>query len=155
MTPDRLQSGAPAPAFKAADQTGATVALGDFAGSPLIVYFYPRAFTSGCTTEACDFRDNYDALAAAGYQLVGISPDDPDRLADFIADHNLPFSLLSDPDHDIARAYGAWGPKKNYGREYDGMIRSTFAIDAAGVVERAWYNVRAKGHAARVTKELA
>jgi peroxiredoxin Q/BCP len=130
------------------------VALSDFAGSRLIMYFYPKAFTSGCTTEACDFRDNYEALAAAGYKLVGISPDDPGRLTEFIDEHRLPFSLLSDPDHDIAKAYGAWGPKKNYGREYEGMIRSTVAIDAEGVVEHAWYNVRAKGHAARVTKEL-
>jgi peroxiredoxin Q/BCP len=155
MTPDRLHPGAAAPAFTGEDQTGTEVALSDFAGSRLIMYFYPKAFTSGCTTEACDFRDNYEALAAAGYELVGVSPDDPGRLADFIEEHQLPFSLLSDPDHGIAKAYGAWGLKKNYGREYEGMIRSTVAIDAAGVVEHAWYNVRAKGHAARVTKELA
>ena len=153
-TRTRLQTGTLAPTFKATDHTGANVALGDFKGSKLIMYFYPRAFTPGCTTEACDFRDNYEAFSAAGYQIVGISPDEPEELGKFIEEHNLPFPLLSDADHTIAKAYGAWGLKKNYGREYEGMIRSTFAIDADGKIEHAWYNVRAKGHAARVSTEL-
>lgn len=151
----KIQSGAPAPTFKATDHTGAKVSLEDFSGSKLIMYFYPKAFTPGCTTEACDFRDNHAALAAAGYQIIGISPDAPERLAEFIDEHDLPFPLLSDEDHSIATAYGAWGTKKNYGREYEGMIRSTIAIDESGVVEHAWYNVRAKGHVGRVAAELA
>ena len=151
----RLRSGEEAPTFKAADHTGAKVALSDFAGSKLIMYFYPKAFTPGCTTEACDFRDNHKALAKAGYSIVGISPDDPDKLQEFIAEHKLPFPLLSDPDHEISKAYGAWGLKKNYGRVYEGMIRSTIAIDESGTIEHVWYNVRAKGHAGRVTAELA
>ncbi|MDH3729729.1 MAG: thioredoxin-dependent thiol peroxidase [Acidimicrobiia bacterium] len=156
MTKDNhLQSGTLAPAFKATDHTGAMVALDDFAGSKLIMYFYPKAFTPGCTAESCDFRDNHKALSAAGYQIVGISPDEPGRLAEFKTEHNLSFPLLSDEDHAIAKAYGAWGTKKNYGREYEGMIRSTFAIDEQGTIQRAWYNIRAKGHAARVTRELA
>ena len=150
-----LHSGEEAPTFKASDQTGAQVALSDFAGSKLIMYFYPRAFTPGCTTESCDFRDNYAALQKAGYSIVGISPDDPEQLDRFISEHKLPFSLLSDPDHEISKAYGAWGKKKNYGREYEGMIRSTIAVDEKGVIEHVWYNVRAKGHAGRVTTELA
>ena len=152
---DRLQSGTPAPAFKATDNTGAKRALGDFAGSKLIMYFYPRAFTPGCTTESCDFRDNHEVLAKAGYEIVGVSPDEPERLTEFIEEYNLPFPLLSDTDHEISKAFGAWGMKKNYGREYEGMIRSTIAIDENGVIEHAWYNVRAKGHADRVTAELA
>lgn len=154
-TPNHLRSGETAPAFKASDHTGAMTALSDFAGSKLIMYFYPKAFTPGCTAESCDFRDNHESLSAAGYQILGISPDEPKRLAEFKSEHNLSFPLLSDEDHSIAKAYGAWGTKKNYGREYEGMIRSTFAIEADGTIERAWYNIRAKGHAARVTQELA
>jgi peroxiredoxin Q/BCP len=150
----RLQPGTEAPAFKATDHTGANIALSDFEGSKLVLYFYPRAFTPGCTTESCDFRDNYEAFSAAGYGIVGISPDEPERLGDFIDEHRLPFPLLSDSDHSIAKSYGAWGMKKNYGREYEGMIRSTIAIDEKGRVEQAWYNVRAKGHVSRVVTEL-
>jgi len=150
----RLQSGTLAPAFKATDHTGANVALSDFEGSKLVMYFYPRAFTPGCTTQACDFRDNYQAFVAAGYEIVGVSPDNVEELLAFTDEHDLPFPLLSDPDHEIAKAYGAWGLKRNYGREYEGTIRSTVAIDANGTVEHVWYNVRAKGHAARVGQEL-
>jgi peroxiredoxin Q/BCP len=152
MPPD---AGDPAPPFRLTAHDGSTVSLPDFAGRRLLVYFYPAAFTPGCTTEACDFRDRHDDLAAAGIEIVGISPDDPARLAEFRAEHGLPFPLLSDPDHAVAEAYGAWGPKKNYGREYEGLIRSTFLVGADGIVERAWRNVRATGHAGRVARDLA
>jgi peroxiredoxin Q/BCP len=150
----RLHPGAEAPDFKAYDHTGTAVALSDHEGTGLVMYFYPRAFTPGCTTQACDFRDNYEAFARAGYRIFGVSPDEPSRLADFIAEHDLPFAMLSDADHSVSKAYGAWGVKKNYGREYEGMIRSTVVIDPAGKVEHAWYNVRARGHVARVAATL-
>lgn len=146
----RLEVGDPAPPFRRTDDTGNEVSLGDFAGKQLVIYFYPKAFTPGCTTEACDFRDHYDTFVDTGYSVVGVSPDAPEELAKFRGEHDLPFSLLSDPDHATAEAYGAWGPKKNYGREYEGIIRSTIVVGADGNVENAWYNVRAKGHVDRV-----
>jgi peroxiredoxin Q/BCP len=150
----RLEPGAAAPFFSRLDQDGATVTLDDYAGHRLVIYFYPRAFTPGCTTESCDFRDRHETLYAAGYEIVGVSPDPVSKLGTFKAEHDLPFPLLSDEDHTMAEAYGAWGIKKNYGKEYEGLIRSTIVIDADGAVERAWYNVRAKGHAERVTNDL-
>lgn len=150
----RLEPGAAAPFFSRRDQNGTTVTLDDYAGHRLVIYFYPRAFTPGCTTESCDFRDRHESLYAAGYEILGVSPDPVSKLVDFKAEHDLPFSLLSDEDHSMAEAYGAWGIKKNYGKEYEGLIRSTVVIDADGTVERAWYNVRAKGHAERVTSDL-
>ena len=146
----RLEPGDKAPNFNRPDQTGTKRKLSDFKGSKLVIYFYPKAFTPGCTTESCDFRDRHQALAKAGYEILGVSPDAPDRLDDFRTEHDLPFALLSDQDHSMAEAYGAWGTKKNYGREYQGIIRSTFIIDSSGKVSNAWYNVRAKGHAERV-----
>jgi len=150
-----LEIGDAAPDFTLIDHTGAPVSLGDFAGDRVIIYFYPAAFTPGCTGESCDFRDRHETLQAAGYRLVGISPDDPATLARFRDEYDLPFPLLSDPDHTVAAAFGAWGLKKNYGKEYEGLIRSTFSIGPDGTVEKAWYNVRAKGHAGRVERELA
>ncbi len=146
----RLETGDTAPEFTRPDQDGNPVSPAEFAGRKLVIYFYPRAFTPGCTTEACDFRDRYETFAAAGYEIIGVSPDDPDRLRRFREEHGLPFPLLSDPDHAMAAAYGAWGTKKNYGREYEGIIRSTIVLDETGRVLHAWYNVRAKGHADRV-----
>jgi peroxiredoxin Q/BCP len=143
-----------APDFTLSDHCGSRVSLADFSGGRLLVYFYPRAFTPGCTTESCDFRDRHEAFAAAGYRIVGISPDPVEDLARFRDEHGLPFPLLSDPDHRVAAAYGAWGLKKQYGREFEGMIRSTFAIGPDGTVEKAWRNVRAKGHAGRVEGDL-
>lgn len=132
------------------DHTGTERTSDEFAGSKLVIYFYPRAFTPGCTTESCDFRDRHDVFAERGYQILGVSPDPPDKLDEFRDEYELPFDLLSDPDHDVASAFGAWGTKKNYGREYQGVIRSTILVDADGAVEHAFYNVRAKGHAERV-----
>jgi peroxiredoxin Q/BCP len=150
----RLAAGDRAPDFTRPDQDGAPVSLADFAGQALVIYFYPKAFTPGCTTEACDLRDRYRQFTAAGHAIVGVSPDPVARLQRFRDEHALPFPLLSDEDHTMAEAYGAWGIKKNYGREYEGLIRSTFAIDADGTITHAWYAVRAKGHAARIETEL-
>ena len=116
----------------------------------VVIYFYPNAFTPGCTTEACDFRDRYQLFQDAGYAIVGVSPNEPEELARFRDEYDLPFPLISDPDHTIAEAFGAWGTKKNYGREYEGLIRSTIVVDEDGTVEAAWYNVKATGHAGRV-----
>jgi len=149
-----LTTGDPAPDFSLADHTGTVVSGADFAGRRLVVYFYPKAFTPGCTAESCDFRDRYDTFLDAGYGVVGISPDPVDRLARFHEEHTLPFPLLSDPDHTVAAAFGAWGTKKNYGREYRGLIRSTFVIDPEGIIAAAWSNVRARGHAARVLDQI-
>ena len=145
-----IEIGDRAPAFTLEDHTGTRVSLRDFKGKHLVVYFYPKAMTPGCTTQACDLRDRYQSFAAAGYAIVGISPDPVSRLATFAAEEHLPFPMLSDPDHAVAAAYGAWGMKKNYGREYQGIIRSTFVIDGSGVVTTAWRNVKAAGHADRL-----
>lgn len=147
----KLEPGMKVPDFNRQDDTGTDKSYDDFSGQGLVVYFYPKAFTPGCTGESCDFRDNHDRFIKAGYQVIGVSPDPATRLADFRSEYNLEFPLLSDQDHSMATAFGAWGLKKNYGKEYEGLIRSTFVIDAAGVVEHAWYNVRAKGHVGRVT----
>ena len=146
----RLEPGQPAPQFRARDHAGNEATSADFAGKRVVVYFYPNAFTPGCTTEACDFRDRYQTFQDAGYSIIGVSPNEPDELSRFRAEYGLPFPLISDPDHEIAEAFGAWGIKKNYGREYEGLIRSTIIIDEQGTVEAAWYNVKATGHAERV-----
>lgn len=150
----QLQPGQKAPSFTAVDQSGQTRSSGEFAGSKLVVYFYPKAFTPGCTTESCDFRDRHDVLAAHGFTILGVSPDKPEKLQEFREEYDLPFDLLSDPDHAMAEAFGAYGTKKNYGREYQGIIRSTFLIDESGTIQDAMYNVRAKGHAERVTSGM-
>ncbi len=150
----RLEPGDKAPAFCLRDDDGRERELSDLLGSKLVIYFYPRAFTPGCTTESCDFRDKYEVFQGAGYEIIGISPDPPEKLADFRREHSLPFPLLSDPDHVTSEAYGAWGTKKNYGREYQGILRTTIVLDARGRVTHAWYNVRAKGHAGRVESEV-
>lgn len=150
-----IEPGDPAPHFTLPDQDGEPISLSDHAGRRLIVYFYPKAFTPGCTTQACDFRDNHRAFAAAGFEIVGISPDPVGRLQAFREKHDLPFPVLSDADHSVAEAFGAWGTKKNYGREYAGIIRSTFVIGPDGTVEMAWRSVKAKGHAERVLGDLS
>lgn len=150
----KLQPGDKAPQFTATNHTGATVSLADLKGRHLVLYFYPKAFTPGCTTESCDFRDNHRAFRKAGYEILGISPDPPARLAEFRAEYDLTFPLLSDEDHAIAAAYGAWGLKQNYGKEYEGLIRSTIVIDGKGRVEHAWYGIKATGHVERVKREL-
>ena len=145
----RLEPGDTAPDFTAPDQTGAVRSSDEFKDAKLVLYFYPKAFTPGCTTESCDFAERYETFTDRGYAILGVSPDAPDKLADFKTEYDLPFDLLSDPDHTIATAYGAYGMKKNYGREYMGIIRSTFLI-ANGTIESAFYNVKATGHAERI-----
>jgi len=143
-----------APEFALTDESGVTRSLSEYVGGHLIVYFYPKAMTPGCTTEACDFRDSSDRLRTAGFAVVGISPDPPSKLAAFKRREHLTFPLLSDQDHEVAAAYGAWGTKKNYGREYEGLVRSTFVIDSVGTVRHVYRNVKAKGHVERLVKEL-
>jgi peroxiredoxin Q/BCP len=118
------------------------------------MFFYPAAMTPGCTVEACDFRDNYRGLLDAGYEVVGVSPDRPAKNAKFKAKEGLPFRLLSDEDHSLADELGAWGTKTNYGKSYQGLIRSTYVIGPDGEVKRAYRNVKARGHVARVTADL-
>lgn len=150
----RLSTGDAAPNFSRPDNDGVTRSLSDYSDRKLVIYFYPKAFTPGCTTESCDFRDRYEVFQDAGYEILGVSPDPVDRLEAFRQKHDLPFRLLSDEDHAMAEAYGAWGTKKNYGREYQGIIRSTFVVDSDGTIEHAFYNVRAKGHVGRVSGDL-
>src|SRR5699024_2940925 len=150
----RFEPGDAAPDFTLTDSTGAQVSLSDYRGQRVVVYFYPAAMTPGCTTQACDFRDSLDALAAQGIAVLGISPDTPDKLAKFVERDGLTFPLLSDPDKEVLTAWGAFGEKKNYGKVVQGVIRSTVVVDAEGVVELAQYNVKATGHVARLRKAL-
>lgn len=150
----RLAAGDPAPDFTLPAADGTTVSLGDFRGGRVVVYFYPAAGTPGCTKEACDFRDSLASLLGAGYSVLGISPDPPEALRRFADEEGLPFPLLSDPDHGVMDAYGAWGIKTLYGRQVTGVIRSTVVVDPSGRVELALYNVRATGHVARLRREL-
>jgi thioredoxin-dependent peroxiredoxin len=150
----RLSPGDPAPDFALTGADGDTVALHDFRGQKVVVYFYPAAMTPGCTTQACDFRDSLDSLAAAGYTVLGISPDNPEKLAKFRTRDRLTFPLLSDPDRSVLQAYGAFGEKTMYGRKVTGVIRSTFVVDEQGNLESAQYNVRATGHVAKLRREL-
>ena len=151
----RLTEGDVAPAFELPDARGRRVALADHRGRGVVVYFYPRAATPGCTTEACDFRDSLSSLAAAGYDVLGISPDPLDALQAFAEAEGLTFPLLSDADGAVARAYGAWGPKEVGGVHVEGVHRSTFLLDAEGVVQRAEYDVDPQGHVARLRESLA
>jgi thioredoxin-dependent peroxiredoxin len=150
----RLEPGDPAPDFDLDDDAGGRVRLADMRGQRVVLYAYPAAMTPGCTKQACDFRDSLAALSAAGIAVVGISPDSPEKLAQFRAEEGLTFPLASDPDRAVLRAYGAFGEKSLYGRTVIGVIRSTFVIDAAGRIERAMYNVRATGHVAKLRREL-
>lgn len=150
----RLEAGDPAPAFTLPDQDGRPVSLGDFAGSPVVVYFYPADDTPGCTKEACQFNENLSAFGRSGATVVGVSPDGAAAHVKFREKYGLALPLLSDPGHEVMEAYGAWGEKTMYGKKTVGTIRSTFLIDGTGTVARAWYNVRADGHAAKVLEEL-
>jgi len=151
---DTLAPGDLAPDFTLSTDTGDKLSLRDLRGRKVILYAYPAAMTPGCTKQACDFRDSLASLQAAGYQVVGISPDSPEKLAAFRERDGLTFPLVSDPDRSVLAAYGAYGEKKNYGRTVVGVIRSTFVIDEEGRIERAMYNVRATGHVAKLRREL-
>jgi peroxiredoxin Q/BCP len=140
----QLRSGAAAPAFSLSDQDGKSVSLSDFSGKKLLLYFYPKADTPGCTTQACSIRDEMPSLAGLGIAAVGISPDKPEKLKKFKDKYGLNFPLLSDPEHKAADEYGTWGKKSMYGKEYEGIIRSSFLLDEQGKVIQAWYKVSPK-----------
>ncbi|HEX2075059.1 MAG TPA: thioredoxin-dependent thiol peroxidase [Geodermatophilus sp.] len=152
--PVRLAPGDPAPEFTLPDADGNQVSLADHRGRRVIVYCYPAALTPGCTTQAVDFTAAAGELAEAGLDIIGISPDPPEKLLRFREKENLGITLVSDPDKEVLRAYGAYGPKKLYGKEIIGVIRSTFIVDAEGRIEKAAYNVKATGHVAKLRKEL-
>jgi thioredoxin-dependent peroxiredoxin len=150
----RLAPGDTAPDFTLPDADGKDVSLHDFRGHRVVVYFYPAAMTPGCTKEACDFRDSLSSLQAAGVDVVGISPDKPEKLAKFRERDGLTFPLLSDTSRSTLEAYGAYGEKTMYGKKVTGVIRSTFVVDPAGKLEQAQYNVRATGHVAKLRRDL-
>lgn len=154
MSQQRLTPGDPAPDFSLASDTGEEVSLADLRGRKVIAYFYPAAMTPGCTKQACDFTESLDSLKAAGYEVLGISPDKPEKLAKFRERDGLTITLLSDPDKAVMTSYAAFGEKKLYGKVVQGVIRSTFVIDEDGKVELAQYNVRATGHVAKLRRDL-
>lgn len=151
----RLEVGDQAPAFSLPDADGNTVKLSDYKGRKVVVYFYPAASTPGCTKQACDFRDNLAELNDAGLDVIGISPDKPEKLAKFRDKEGLTFPLLSDPDRKVLEAWGAYGEKTMYGKTVQGVIRSTFVVDEKGKIEVAQYNVRATGHVAKLRRDLS
>ena len=151
----RLAEGDTAPDFTLPDDTGRAVSLKDFAGERVLIYFYPRANTPGCTKQACDFRDSLAELNDLDVKVIGISPDTPEKLAKFRTDHDLNFTLLSDTDKQVMTQWGAFGEKQNYGKTVQGVIRSTLLVQPDGTIGLARYNVRATGHVARILRELA
>jgi peroxiredoxin Q/BCP len=150
-----LSEGDAAPDFTLPDQDGKDVSLSDWGGETVVLYFYPRADTPGCTTQACGVRDRSDEYAATGARVVGVSPDEPEALKKFAGKHDLGFTLLSDTHHTVADAYGAWGEKSMYGKKYMGMLRSTFIIDSNGKIARVFPKVQPKKHDTLVLKALA
>ncbi|MFI7598829.1 thioredoxin-dependent thiol peroxidase [Actinoplanes sp. NPDC049681] len=151
---ERLSPGDPAPDFTLPTDSGDTIALKDLRGRKVVLYAYPAAMTPGCTTQACDFRDSLASLQAAGYEVIGISPDTPAKLAKFRERDAITFPLVSDQDKSVLTAYGAFGEKQLYGKTVTGVIRSTFVIDENGAVEKALYNVKATGHVAKLRRDL-
>ncbi|MFK3980020.1 thioredoxin-dependent thiol peroxidase [Micromonospora sp. NPDC050397] len=154
MTGSRLTPGDLAPEFTLPTDDGKTLALGELRGRKVVLYAYPAAMTPGCTKQACDFRDSLASLQAAGYEVVGISPDQPGKLAKFRERDAITFPLVADVDKAVLTAYGAYGEKQSYGRTVTGVIRSTFVIDEEGRIERALYNVKATGHVAKLRRDL-
>jgi thioredoxin-dependent peroxiredoxin len=151
---ERLSPGDTAPDFTLPDDQGNDVSLSSLRGKNVIVYFYPAAMTPGCTTQACDFSDNINTLRGEGYEVLGISPDNPAKLAKFREKDGLTIPLLSDADKSVMNAYGAFGEKQNYGKTVQGVIRSTVVVDPEGKVSHAWYNVKATGHVAKIRRDL-
>ena len=151
----RLEAGQAAPTFTLTDHDGSPVSLSDFAGRSVVVYFYPKDDTPGCTKEACQFNDNLSAFSDADVAVVGISPDGAEKHTRFRDKYGITFPLLSDPDKSVMEAYGAFGEKMMYGKKVMGVIRSTFLIDASGTISRAWYSVKADGHAQKVLEVAA
>jgi len=151
---ERLEAGAVAPDFTLTDQDGTSVSLKDYRGQKVILYFYPEAMTVACEKQACDFRDSLNSLKSAGYTVLGVSRDEPEKLARFRDKDSLNFELLSDPDRSVHEAYGTWGEKNLYGKQVVGVIRSTFVIDEDGTVALPLYGVKATGHVASLRKKL-
>lgn len=147
-----LKIGDKAPAFEAKDEKGNVVKLSDYAGKKLVLFFYPKASTPGCTNEACDLRDNYQTFLAKGYEVLGASADSAKRQQNWINKHELPFPLLADEEKEVINAFGVWGPKKFMGKEYDGIHRTTFVIDEKGVIEDVILKVKTKAHAEQILK---
>ncbi len=145
-----LQEGQKAPDFTALDENGNTVRLADFTGKKLVIFFYPKDNTPTCTVEACNLRDNYADLKSRGYEVLGVSPDSQKRHQNFIGKHELPYTLISDPDLTMINAYNVWGPKKFMGKEYDGLHRTTFIIDEKGYIERIIRKVKSKVHTEQI-----
>ena len=154
MADKKLAPGDPAPDFTLPDADGNQVSLAGLRGQRVIIYFYPAAMTPGCTKQACDFTDSLSSLEAAGYAVIGLSPDKPEKLAKFRARDGLSITLASDADRSVMTAYGAFGEKKLYGKVVEGVIRSTFVVDEEGRIELAQYNVKATGHVAKLRKDL-
>jgi peroxiredoxin Q/BCP len=150
-----IGEGSRAPSFKLKDQSGKELSSSELAGSPYVLYFYPKDDTTGCTKEACGFRDSIRSFGAKRARVIGVSPDSEASHARFVAKYGLPFTLLADPDKVLANAYGVWAMKQNYGREYMGIIRSTFVVDAKGVVKKAWRGVKVDGHVEKVLDAVA
>ncbi|MFA9214879.1 MAG: thioredoxin-dependent thiol peroxidase [Candidatus Methylacidiphilales bacterium] len=146
----KLKIGDKAPAFASINEKGENVSLSDYKAKKLVLYFYPKDSTPGCTAEACDLRDNYHTFQAQGYEILGVSPDSVKSHIKFIAKYELPFSLLADEEHVVAEAYGAWGEKSMYGKSYMGILRSTFVINEEGIIEKIIEKVDTKAH----TKQL-
>ena len=149
-----LKEGEKAPSFSLPDETGTKVSLADFAGKKVVVYFYPKDDTPGCTKEACSLRDNYDAILEKGAVVIGVSKDDGESHKKFKTKYDLPFYLVSDPDAEMIKAYGAWGKKSMYGKEYDGIMRYTYVIDEAGTVIKAFEKVNTESHGEEILAVL-
>jgi peroxiredoxin Q/BCP len=149
-----LKPGDKAPFFKGIDQNGNEISLDDFKGKKLILYFYPKDNTPGCTAEACDLRDHYQFWLEKGYAVVGVSPDSVKSHQRFAEKYNLPFPLIADPDKEILKAYGVWGLKKNYGREYEGVFRTTFIINEEGIIEEVFKKVKTKEHTKQILEKI-
>ncbi len=150
----KLEKGDKAPAFKLLDSEENEMSSESFKGQKTILYFYPAAGTPGCTNQACDFRDNLNSLKSLGYSVIGVSPDKPAKLDKFRQKESLNFPMLSDPENEVQKLYGAYGLKQMYGKEYEGVIRSTFVIDEDGNIAHAFYNVKAKGHVDMLRKQI-
>ena len=150
-----IQAGIPAPEFTLQDEKGEPCSLSDYRGTAVVLYFYPRDDTPGCTTEACSFRDDYSSYQQAGVTILGVSPDTPKKHTKFKAKYELPFTLLADTDHSVCELYGVWGRKKYMGREYDGVLRTTFLIGADGKIVKVFENVKPDGHSAQILQTLA
>ena len=146
----RLQIGDKAPDFNALDEKGSSISLSDYAGKKVILYFYPKDMTPGCTAESCNLGENYTRLKEIGFEIIGVSPDPASRHLKFIDKYNLPFSLIADEDRVVLEAYNVWGPKKFMGKEYDGVHRTTFVIDEKGVIENIFLKVKTKDHSNQI-----